>query len=89
MNELDMSKAIQYLKPTAQFSFEGTDYSSIKWDVLDGDAPTEKEIEAAIKEVKAAELKKIADEQAKKELAQSKLAALGLDPDDLKVLGLG
>jgi len=48
-------KAIKKLKPTAEFSFTEDDYATIKWDVLDGEAPTQKEIDAAIKEVKADE----------------------------------
>jgi len=48
-------KAIQLLKPNSEFSFTDDDYSTVKWDVLDGDAPTQKEIDAAIKEIKADE----------------------------------
>ena len=88
MNELDISKAIQYLKPTAQFSFEGTDYSSIKWDVLEGDAPTQEEIDAAIEQVKADEAQAELDKAATKAQAEAKLEALGLTPADLKALGL-
>jgi hypothetical protein len=48
-------KAIRKLKPDAEFSYTDNDYSTIKWDILDGEAPTQKEIDAAIKEVKADE----------------------------------
>ena len=48
-------EAIKKLKPTAEFSYTDNDYSTIKWDVLDGEAPTQKEIDAAIKEVKTEE----------------------------------
>jgi len=85
---MDIVKAIKFLKPTAEFSFEGVDYATIKWDVLQGDAPTWKEIEAAHLEVKAAEETKAAEIAAKRESALAKLAALGLDGDDLKALGL-
>mgnify|MGYP000323994205 CR=1 FL=1 len=51
MNERQLNKAIKYLRPTAQFSFTDNDYSTIKWDVLDGNAPTQKEIDAAIEQV--------------------------------------
>ena len=47
MNDLDLAKAIKYLKPTAEFSFEFADYSTVKWILLEGDAPTMKEIEEA------------------------------------------
>lgn len=88
MNEMDIVKAIKKLKPNAEFSFEGTDYSTIKWDVLDGDAPTEAELDAAIEQVKADEVQAELDKAAKKAAAEAKLAALGLTADDLKALGL-
>ena len=50
-----LSAAIKKLRPDAEFSFTNEDYSTIKWDVLEGDAPTEKEIDVAIKQVKADE----------------------------------
>lgn len=88
MNSADLVKAIKYLKPNAEFSFEEADYSSIKWDVLEGDAPTQDEIDAAIKQVKADEAQAQAEKAAKKAAAEAKLVALGLDLDDLRALGL-
>ena len=81
-------KAIKKLKPSAEFSFTDDDYSTIKWDVLDGDAPTQAEIDAAIEEVKADEAQAKLDRAAKKATAEAKLEALGLTTDDLKALGL-
>jgi hypothetical protein len=88
MEALDIVKAIYHLKPNAEFSFQETDYSTIKWDVLEGDAPTWQEIEAAHLEVKAAEEAAKAEAAAKRQAALDKLAALGLEPDDLKALVL-
>jgi hypothetical protein len=88
MNSADLVKAIKYLKPNAEFSFEEADYSSIKWDVLEGDAPTQDEIDAAMKQVKADEAQAQAEKAAKKAAAEAKLVALGLDLDDLRALGL-
>lgn len=81
-------KAIQFLRPTAQFSIIENDYENIKWDFLEGDAPTQTEIDAAIDNIKKEEInaEKILAE--KKANAEAKLAALGLTSDDLKVLGL-
>jgi len=42
-------EAISSLKPNSEFSFQNDDYSTIKWDVLEGTAPTEKEIKDEIK----------------------------------------
>jgi len=77
-----LTKAINKLKPTAEFSFNNDDYSTVNWDVLEGNAPTQNEIDIAIQQIKA-------DELAAKTAAEAKLAALGLTADDLKALGLG
>jgi len=81
-------RAIRKLKPTAEFSFQEDDYSTVKWDVLDGEAPTQKEIDAAIKEVKADEIAYVQAKAEAKATAEGKLAALGLTTDDLRALGL-
>ena len=83
-----LSKAIHKLKPTAQFSFIDNDYSTIKWDVLEGDAPTQAEIDEAIEQVKADEIAEIESKAAAKAAAQAKLEALGLTIEDLQALGL-
>ena len=83
MNEFDLVKAIRKLKPNAEFTFNESDYSSIKWDVLDGDAPTQAEIDAALKEVKAEEA------QAKLDKATEKAALLerlGITTEEAKLL---
>jgi hypothetical protein len=83
-----LAKAIKHLKPTAEFSFIEDDYATIKWDVLEGDAPTQKEIDDAIKQVKADEAQAQAIKATAKATAEAKLAALGLTTDDLRALGL-
>ncbi len=89
MKAIEITKAIQRLRPTAEFSFQNDDYSTIKWDVLEGEAPTLAEIDAAIQEIKAEEAQAELNKAAKKAAAEAKLAALGLTADDLKALGLG
>lgn len=88
MLEIYLTKAIKLLKPTAEFSFQNGDYSTIKWDVLEGDAPSQAEIDAALEQVKADEAQAELDKAAKKAAAEAKLAAIGLDADDLRALGL-
>ena len=88
MNEQDLVKAIKHLKPAAEFSFQDADYSTIKWDVLEGDAPTLAELEIAHQAVQQAEKQAEAQATAKRQAAIAKLEALGLDEDDLKALGL-
>lgn len=48
-------KAIKLLKPDAEFSITDSDYATIKWDVLDGNAPTKAQVEAAIIKIKSDE----------------------------------
>ena len=88
MNTEYMVKAIRKLRPDSEFSFTNDDYSTIKWDKLEGNAPTQAEIEVAIEQVKADEITAKAKAESDKTAAQAKLAALGLTADDLKALGL-
>ena len=81
-------KAIKKLKPSAEFSFIDDDYSTIKWDILEGNAPTQAEINAAIEQVKADEIAEAEAKAEAKAAAQAKLAALGLTVSDLEALGL-
>jgi hypothetical protein len=76
-------KAINKLKPNSEFSFQDDDYSTIKWDVLDGDAPTQKEVDAAIKEIKADE----AQAEATKATAKAALLSrLGITAEEAVLL---
>ena len=78
-----LSKAIILLKPTAEFSYTDDDYSTIKWDVLEGDAPTQAEVNAAIEQVKANE---ITEAEAKAAQRQSLLNRLGITEEEAKLL---
>lgn len=81
--------AIRKLKPNAEFTFENDDYSTIIWHQIEGDEPTKTEVMDAIKTVKEEEKQAELQTMAKKAAAEAKLAALGLDADDLRALGLG
>lgn len=59
-------KAIWSLCPTAEFSLTENDYATIKWDILNGIAPTQNEIDAEIKKIKAAEVQDAANKEAAK-----------------------
>jgi hypothetical protein len=83
-----LTQAIRSLKPNSEFVYTDNDYSTINWIVLEGTAPTQKEIDAAIKEVKADEAQAEATKATAKAAAEGKLAALGLTTDDLRALGL-
>jgi hypothetical protein len=78
-----LGMAIRKLRPNAEFSLTNNDYGTIKWDVLEGDAPTQAEIDAAIKQVKADEVS-----QAKARAAQKAalLDRLGITEEEAKLL---
>ena len=78
-----LTKAIRKLRPTAQFSFTDDDYATVKWHSLEGNAPTQAEIDAAIEQIKADEITtKAQAESAKAAL----LAKLGITADEAKLL---
>jgi len=79
----NLTKAIRKLKPNSEFSFINDDYSTIKWDVLEGTAPTQFEIDAAIEQVKADE---IAETTAKSTAKAALLAQLGITEEQAKLL---
>ena len=76
-------KAIKKLKPTAEFSFIEDDYSTIQWDILDGNEPTQAEIDAAIEQVKADEAQAELDKAAAK---AALLNRLGITEEEAKLL---
>jgi hypothetical protein len=83
-----LSSAIRKLKPGAEFSYTNRDYSTINWIVLEGEAPTQAEIDDAIEKVKLEETVKLQAKTEAKAAAEGKLAALGLTVEDLQNLGL-
>jgi len=80
---LILTAAIKKLRPTAEFSYADNDYSTIKWDILEGDAPTQAEIDEAIEEVKA---ERIAQAQLIAEKKAALLEKLGITEDEAKLL---
>lgn len=78
-----LSQAIYSLRPDSEYTYTDNDYSTINWIKLDGEAPTQQEIDAEIDRLKMAfENDKIAKEAAKLEL----LAKLGITEDEVKLL---
>jgi len=78
-----LSKAILKLRPNSEFTYFDRNYSTIKWDVLEGDAPTQTEINAAIEQVKADE---IAEAEVKAQAKAALLAQLGITEEQAKLL---
>jgi len=78
-----LTEAIKNLKPTSEFSYQEDDYSTVKWDLLDGDAPTKKQIDDEIKRIKANE---ITEAEAKTTAKAALLNKLGITEDEAKLL---
>jgi len=76
-------QAIKSLRPTAEFSFNEEDYSTVKWDVLEGNAPTKAQIEAEIAKIKAAEATETETKSAAK---AALLERLGITADEAALL---
>ncbi len=78
-----LTQAILNLRPGSEFSFNDNDYSTIHWDILNGEVPTQLEIDAEISKIKQNENSaKAALEVKKHEI----LEKLGLTADDLAAL---
>jgi len=83
MDNIYLTKAIQFLKPTAQFVLRDGNYSKIEWHFLDGEAPTQAEIDAAIEQVKADESRAQIDKATAKAAI---LERLGITEAEAKLL---
>ena len=82
MNEY-LVLAIKSLHPEAEFSFTDNDYSTVKFDVIDGDEPTLEEINAEIARLKQADLDKAAQTA---EAKAALLERLGITEAEAKLL---
>jgi thymidine phosphorylase len=78
-----LTRAIKYLKPSAEFVITNEDYSTIEWHQLEGDVPTQAEIDEAIEQVKDNE---IAEAQAKAQAKAVLLERLGLTQEEFNTL---
>ena len=83
MNDNYLTQAIQSLHPEAEFSYTNNDYSTIKWDVLEGTAPTQSEIDAEIVKIKA---RQEADKAAKATDKAALLQRLGITAEEATLL---
>ena len=77
---------LSMLLPDGGWVIYGDDYDSIKW--VESEPITKEEFEAGFAQYDAWKIQQDAESAAKRETALAKLAALGLDTDDLKALNL-
>lgn len=76
---MNLAKALTSLRPGKEFTFNDEDLTTIRWNDPDVVTPTQAEVDA--------ELARLAQEELdKKAVAEAKLAALGLTPEDFKAL---
>jgi uncharacterized lipoprotein YddW (UPF0748 family) len=85
MNQTEKLRAIQHIRPGAEFVLRD---NKIEWFDNKQTQPTEAEIEAGWIAYQAKVEADKEEAQAKRQAALDKLAALGLNTDDLKALGL-
>ena len=78
-----LAKAIDKLKPNSEYTFTNNDYLTINWIILDGDAPTQSEIDEAIEQIKVDEL---AEAEAKAQAKAELLERLGITADEARLL---
>jgi hypothetical protein len=83
MNSLQISKAIMKLRPGAQYTFSGNDYSTIEWSVLEGTAPTLKEIKDAVAQI---EIEEAAKAQSDATAKAALLDRLGISAEEVLLL---
>ena len=79
-------KAIQYLRPNAEFVMTDDDPTTIIWHTEGVTTPTAKQIKDAIKAMELEEATLIAAKAAAKASAIAKLEALGLNLDEAQAI---
>ena len=80
------TEVLSYLIPQGGWAITGNDFDTIQF--IECEPITKEQFEAGFAQVDAWKAEREAEKQAKRSAALAKLEALGLDEDDLKVLGL-
>lgn len=83
MTSEQISKAIFYLVPNAEFAFTEADLTTLEWHMKDVPQPTIEEITAAIPKAEAAEKTQLKEQEKSK---QAILDRLGLTTDEVALL---
>ena len=83
MNKDDLINAINNLRPGSQFTFENADYSTINWIILEGNAPTKKQIDDEIKRLQS---NQITESETKATAKAALLERLGITADEAALL---
>jgi hypothetical protein len=83
MKAQDIVKALVVLRPGAGYSLIEDDYSTIQWSVLEGTAPTLKEIKDAVAQI---EIEEAAKAQADATAKAALLNRLGISAEEAALL---
>lgn len=75
----ELAKALLSLRPGKEFTYDNDDLSTVRWNDPSVVTPSQEEIDAELARLAQVEVDK-------KAAAESKLAALGLTPEDLKAI---
>lgn len=86
MKKITGADVLTFLIPNGGWTIAGDDYEGITF--IECDPISKAQFDAGFVEYELLKAQQDAEIAAKKEATQAKLAALGLDADDLKVLGL-
>lgn len=78
--------AIEALRPGSEYSLQNNDYSTIKWDKLEGTAPTAAQVNAKVTELQNAQNAAEASKAAAAASAVAKLEAIGLTAEEIAAL---
>lgn len=81
------AEVLRMLIPNGGYVLVGDDYEGLEF--LECEPITKEEYESGFAQYDAWKAERDAEQAAKKAAVEAKLAALGLDADDLKALGLG
>ena len=83
---IHISQAVASLRPGVEWTMNGDDVEGIIWHTEGVQPLTRKEVEAEVKRLEKAAAKAEADRVAARESAVAKLAALGLDANEVAAL---
>ena len=81
-----LTRALQALRPNAEFTITDADLSTVVWNSPSTTTPTQAEVDAKIAELEAADAQAVIDKAAALASAEAKLAALGLTAAEVSAL---
>lgn len=79
-------KAIQSLRPNAEFTMNGDDLNTIIWHTQGVTTPTPEEIAAEVTRLEAADIDAVQAKESARQSALAKLTAIGLSEEEIAAL---